>query len=293
MEKALKAPFTQSLKSYVAVTKPGIILGNAVNAIGGFFLASKGFFDLSLFMAMILGLSCIIASGCTFNNYIDREVDQKMARTKNRPLAQGTLSEKGALIFATILGLLGILILAFFANPLTAGVALFGFTVYVAFYSFLKYKTVYGTLIGSFAGSAVPVIGYCAFSNRLDGAALILFIMISMWQMPHFFAIALYRLKDYSAASIPVLPLVKGVLETKVSILLYIIGFFISGALLTLFQYTSYIFLIVVGIASFVWFFFGIKGLRSADDTQWARKMFILSLIVVMALCITIPFTAI
>lgn len=293
MEKTLIQTREKPLKQYLMLTKPGIIMGNVVNAIGGFSLASKGHFSFSLFLAMLVGMACVIGSACTFNNYIDREADRKMTRTRNRPLARGTLSVRSAMLFGTFLGLVGITILALYTNPLTAGVALFGFTVYVALYSFTKYRTVYGTLIGSFAGAVPPVIGYCAITNRFDSAALILFLMITLWQMPHFFAIALYRMKDYAAASIPVMPLKRSPLETKVHILLYIIAFMVASSLLTLFHYTNYLFLILVALSSLVWFVIGIRGLNRQTDARYGRTMFILSLVVVMTLSLTLPFTVV
>lgn len=293
MEKTLVQKSEKPLKQYLLLTKPGIIMGNVVNAIGGFALASKGHFSFSLFVAMLIGMACVIGSACTFNNYIDREADRKMVRTRNRPLARGTLSVRSAMLFGTLLGLVGITILALYTNPLTAGVALFGFTVYVALYSFSKYRTVYGTLIGSFAGAVPPVIGYCTITNRFDSAALILFLMITLWQMPHFFAIALYRMKDYAAASIPVMPLKRSPLETKVHILLYIIAFMVASSLLTLFHYTNYLFLILVALSSLVWFVIGIRGLNRQTDARYGRTMFILSLVVVMTLSLTLPFTVV
>ncbi len=183
-----------SIKSYVLLVKPGIVMGNAITAAGGFALASNGFFYLPLFLATLVGLSLIVASGCAFNNYIDREADQKMTRTQNRPLATGSIPVRTAVTIAVILGLLGAFLLALFVNLLSLCIALIGFTVYVLFYSVLKYRTTHATLIGSIAGAVPPVVGYCAVTHHLDTGALLLFLMMALWQMPHFFAIAIYRL---------------------------------------------------------------------------------------------------
>lgn len=284
-----RVPF--SLKAYLTLVKPGIIMGNAITAIGGFALASKGHFDFWLFLAMLEGLSLIVASACVFNNYIDRESDRKMERTRNRPLAIGTVSNATALVYATLLGLFGVFLLAKFTNLLAMSVALLGFVVYVGLYSFLKYRTVHGTLIGSIAGAVPPVVGYTAVTGRLDLAALIIFGVIMMWQMPHFFAIAVYRLKDYDAASIPVLPLKRGMGATKVQMLLYIALFVCVSSLLSLLGFTSMLYLAISTMIGLYWLWMGIKGFKAKSDQKWARQMFIFSLVAVMSLSITIPFS--
>ena len=175
METLSKPAFTSQAKPYFSLIKPGILFGNVITAFAGFALASKGHIDCGLLLIMLAGLSLVIASGCTFNNYIDRYADQKMRRTQNRPLAKGIIPTQNAILFAIFLGLSGALLLAFFVNLITAVVALIGFTVYVFFYSFSKYHSSHGTLIGSIAGAVPPVAGYCAVSNRLDiGAVLII-----------------------------------------------------------------------------------------------------------------------
>ena len=118
------------------------------------------------------------------------------------------------------LGLLGNFILFLYTNLLTVVVADIGFFVYVVLYSFWKCHTIYGTAIGSIAGAIPPVVGYCAVSNHFDIGALILFIMLVLWQMPHFFSIAMYHFNDYKAAEIPVLPVKKGALRTKIHMVL-------------------------------------------------------------------------
>ena len=276
--------------NYYLLTKPGIILGNLITVGAGFLLASKGEIHLGLFFAVMIGLGFIMASGCVFNNYIDRKVDKKMERTKNRALVTGLISGRNAIIFASILGLIGECILLKYTNPLTTGIAGIGFFVYVCLYSIWKCRTVYGTAIGSIAGAIPPVVGYCAVSNQVDPAALILFFMMVLWQMPHFFSIALYRLKDYSAAEIPVLPLAKGIPRTKVHMLIYIIGFILTSTMLTLFNYTGYIYLTVAVGIGLAWLILSLKGFKSENNELWGRRMFQVSLILIIATCLAIPF---
>ena len=203
-------------KQYLQVTKPGIIFGNLISVIGGFLLASKGHIDYPLFVWTLLGVSLVVASGCVFNNYIDRDIDRKMERTKNRVLVKGLISPEASLVYATLLGIAGFMLLWFGANPLACWLGVMGFVVYVGVYSlYMKRHSVYGTLIGSLSGAAPPVIGYCAVTGDFDSGAAILLAIFSLWQMPHSYAIAIFRFKDYQAANIPVLPVVKGISVAK------------------------------------------------------------------------------
>jgi heme o synthase len=273
---------------YVSLMKPGIVAGNMVTAIGAFILASKGSIDFLLLLAMFGGLSLIIASGCAANNYIDRFADQKMKRTQDRPLAKGAISKESALIFAVILGLLGIFFLSFFVNLLAVAIALAGFAVYVFFYSFAKYRSPSSTLIGSIAGAVPPVVGYCSASSSLDGCALLLFLIMVLWQMPHFYAIALYRMDEYAAASIPVLPLKKGVQVTKIHMIVYTAAFCLASRILAMAGYAGRTYAIIAAILGFFWLLLAIGGLFTKEDRLWARRMFFFSLVVVTVLFSTI-----
>jgi protoheme IX farnesyltransferase len=276
--------------NYYLLTKPGIILGNLITVAAGFILASHKELDLLLFLATLFGLACVIASACVFNNYIDRAIDKKMERTKNRPLAKGVVSARNAILFAICLGIAGFWILFFYTNPLTALIAGTGFVVYVVLYSLWKCRTLYGTAIGSIAGGVPPVVGYCAVSNQFDLGALILFTMMVCWQMPHFFSIAVYRFDDYKAASLPVLPVKKGMLITKQRMVLYIIAFMLACITLTVFHYTGYLYLITAAFLSLTWLSLTLMGFKTKNDRLWGRQMFRLSLLIITTLCILIPF---
>lgn len=278
--------------NYYLITKPGIILGNLVTVIGGFALASRGNLDWKLFFGTLLGLSLVIASACVFNNYIDRESDRKMERTKDRALAKGTLSIRAALTYGSILGFLGIAALYSFTNLLATLIALFGFLVYVVLYSLYKYHTIYGTLIGSISGALPPVIGYVAVTNRFDIGAQLLFVILVLWQMPHFYAIAIYRMKEYQAASIPTLPSIKGIDVTKKHMLAYITAFVPTSFLLTFFGYTGYVYLIAIGAMGGYWLYLSWQGFTSKNDTRWGRQMFMYSLatVVILSTMISLDF---
>lgn len=276
------------MKAYYLLTKPGIIFGNLVTSVAGFALASKGHFNILLFLAVFVGLGGVIASACVFNNYIDRKADAKMARTKNRALATGLIAGKNAILFALLLGVSGIWVLSVYTNLLATSIAATGFFFYVVLYSFGKYLSTYGTLVGSIAGAVPPVVGYCAVTNQFDAGAFILFLLLVLWQMPHFFAIAMYRCDEYAAASIPVLPVKRGMHVTKIRMLLYVIAFILTIPLLIVYGYTGYAYLSVAVLLGLSWLYLCIKGFKAGNDKVWARQMFRLSLVIIMGLCLMI-----
>jgi protoheme IX farnesyltransferase len=276
-----------SLKHFIQITKPGIIFGNVLSVAGGFFLASKGHVDIGLFLAAVIGTSLVVASGCVFNNCIDRDIDVKMERTKNRVLVQGLVSVKLALIYATVLGILGVGLLYSQANALAALFAVIGFVIYVGFYSlYLKRKSVHGTLVGSLSGAMPPVIGYVAVSNSFDLAALTLLVMFSLWQMPHSYAIAIFRFNDYRAASIPVLPVKRGIRVAKRHILIYILAFLLATLMLTFGGYAGLNYLAVAAAMGMYWLYMAWTGYKAKDDTVWARKLFVFSIFTITALSV-------
>lgn len=276
------------LKNYYTLTKPGIIYGNLLTSAAGFFLASRGQINFWLLFETLAGVALVIASACVFNNYIDRNIDSKMSRTKVRALVTGSIAVKNAVILASILGVAGFLVLAFYTNITTFSLGVIAFFVYVVLYGFSKRYSIHGTLVGSIAGALPPAAGYTAVTNKFDVGALLLFLILVFWQMPHFYAIAIYRFNDYKAAGIPSLPLKKGVQITKINMLIFVIAFIIAGLMLTVFGYTGYSFAIVTALLGFTWLWLCIKGFWVSNNSHWARKMFSLSLVVLMSLCIMI-----
>jgi protoheme IX farnesyltransferase len=276
-----------SLKNYYELAKPGIIYGNLLTAAAGFFLASKGVIHWWLFIAMALGLSLVIGGSCVFNNYIDQDIDKKMERTKKRALVTGEISGTSALVYGSVLLIAGLLILFLYTNAAATFIAFIGTISYLAFYTPLKRKTLYSTIVGSIAGATPPVVGYCAVINTFNLEALLLFLILVFWQMPHFYAIAIYRIKEYKASSIPLLPIKKGIAVAKIHILFYIAAFTAASAALTLFGFTGYTYLSITLLLGVIWFWSGVKGFCSKEDTAWARRMFLLSLIVLTVLSIT------
>lgn len=274
----------ETIKLYYKLAKPGIIYGNLLSAIAGFVLASQRNFDVGLLLATIAGTALVIGSGCVFNNYIDREIDSKMSRTKKRALPAGQIPLANALVYGSALGLLGFLILGLYTNLLTVAVGFVGIFFYVVVYGIAKRRTPWGTMIGSIPGATPAVAGYTAVTGVFDEAALLLFLILAIWQMPHFYTIAIFRLKDYQAAGLPVLAAVRGVKTTKMRIVAYIAAFTLVAPLLTLLNYTGYAYALIVAGLGIVWFWKGIQRLGSNDDVAWARKMFGFSLLVLLGL---------
>lgn len=275
------------LKKYLLVTKPGIIFGNLISVAGGFFLASRGRIDGELLVATLLGVALVIASGCVFNNVIDRDIDRLMERTRQRALVKGVISPPVALVYALGLGIAGFLLLYFGGNFLAALFGIIGFVVYVGLYSLcLKRQSIHGTLVGSISGAVPPVIGYCAVTGVFDLGALLLLLIFSMWQMPHSFAIGIFRYQDYKAAGIPVLPVARDLRSAKRQIVVYIVIFAVVALMLSVAGYTGYGYFAVAFGMSLYWLYLAVKGFDATDDIRWARRVFGFSILIVTALSV-------
>jgi len=272
----------------ISLVKPGIVFGNTVTLSGGYFVGIKesNFSSLS-FLASLFGMMLVIASGCVLNNYIDRDIDKMMERTRMRPSACGLVSLKFALNYAFLLGFFGFFLLYIGTNFITIVAALIGLLTYVVAYTlWFKRSTVFGTVIGAVSGALPPVIGYTAATGRLGSVAVVLFLILFCWQMPHFFAIAIYRLKDYADAEIPVLPLKRGVFYTKINMLVFIILYIAASIMLSVIAVNNIFYLITVVVLGFVWLLLSVQGFVVSDSIKWARKMFLFSIVSITLLSI-------
>lgn len=243
-------------------------------------------------LATLAGTALVIASACVFNNYIDRGIDKNMARTKKRALVTGSISGRSALVYACALGFAGFTLLVLFVNLLTAIIGLVAFVDYIVFYGLSKRRSVHGTIVGSISGSAPIVAGYTAVTNRFDGAALILFLIMTFWQMPHFYGIAMYRYKDYKTARLPVLPVKRGYRAAKIQSLFYVAAFLAAIIALTFFGHAGYTFLIVMAALTLWWLGKGIKNFNRPEDKAWGRQMFLFSLIVLLSMSVMLSVNA-
>ncbi|MBP2603823.1 heme o synthase [Acinetobacter calcoaceticus] len=280
------------LKKYLFLTKPGILFGNFITTLGGFFLAAQGSIDILLLLLTLLGTTLVVASGCVVNNVIDQDIDIKMQRTQNRALVKKTISPTVALIYAFVLGLIGFSILWFGVNAYAFLFAMIGFIVYVGFYSlWTKRTSIHQTVIGSISGASPPVIGYTAVTHHFDVAALLLFLAYALWQMPHSWAIAIYRFDDYKNAEIPILPVARSIYRTKVECVIYILLFAAVLNGLYCFGYTNIFFLITFNALTAYWLYLSIIGFKAENDQLWAKRFFLYSVILITLLSLSFSFT--
>ncbi|PPC07917.1 heme o synthase [Acinetobacter pittii] len=280
------------LKKYLFLTKPGILFGNFITTLGGFFLAAQGSIDILLLLLTLLGTTLVVASGCVVNNIIDQDIDTKMQRTQNRALVKKTISPTVALIYALVLGVIGFSILWFGVNGYAFLFAMIGFIVYVGFYSlWTKRTSIHQTVIGSISGASPPVIGYTAVTHQFDVAALLLFLAYALWQMPHSWAIAIYRFDDYKNAGIPILPVARSIYRTKIECVIYILLFAAVLNGLYCFGYTNVFFLITFNALTAYWLYLSVIGFKAENDQLWAKRFFLYSVILITLLSLSFSFT--
>lgn len=281
------------LRNYLFLTKPGILFGNFVTTLGGYFVAAQGSVDFLLLLITLLGTTLVVASGCVVNNIIDQDIDQKMQRTAKRADVIEAISVPVALVFALVLGVIGFSILWFWVNAYAFLFAVIGFVVYVGFYSlWTKRTTIHQTVVGSLSGAAPPVIGYTAVTNQFDVGALIIFIGYALWQMPHSWAIAVYRFDDYKNAGIPILPVARSIYRTKVESLIYVILFTICMNALYVYGYANILYFIVLNVLCLYWLYLSVLGFKAENDQIWAKKYFLFSVILITVISICFSFTS-
>jgi len=267
---------------YYQLTKPGIVYGNAMTMVAGFLFASREQLSLDRLIAGLLGTSLVIAAACVVNNYLDRSIDRAMSRTKQRALVSGQLQPRQALIFALVLSMLGFGLLLAHVNVLTALVGLIGFVDYVILYGWSKRRSPLGTLVGSISGATPIVAGYTAATGVFDRTALGLFIVMAIWQMPHFYAIAMYRAHEYAAAKLPVMPLIRGNAYATRSVIAYITLYVVSIAGFFLTSPAGWWFGIPAYFAGVWWLSDAIRTRLQRSPEAWARRVFFHSLIVLL-----------
>jgi heme o synthase len=209
-------------RRYLELTKPRVVSLITFTAIVGTLLASPGMPPFEALVWGNLGIALAAACAATINHVLDRRIDEQMARTRARPLPQRSLSETNALVFAALLGVTAMAVLAFLVNLLTAVLTFCSLIGYAVIYTvWLKRATPQNIVIGGAAGAAPPVLGWAAVTNTVDPNALLLFLIIFVWTPPHFWALAIARRDDYARAGIPMLPVTHGVAFTRLQVLLY------------------------------------------------------------------------
>lgn len=223
-------------RDYKELTKPNVVLLMILTSAIGMFMAVPGMVPLNALILGNLGIALCAGAAAAVNHLVDQRIDQRMARTYKRPMAQGRLSARQASLFALVIGGLGMAILMIWVNALTAWLTLASLVGYAFVYTmFLKRATPQNIVIGGLAGAAPPLLGWTAVTGEIHGHALLLVLIIFAWTPPHFWALAIHRREEYALVDIPMLPVTHGVAFTKLHILLYTIIMF----LITLLPYAT------------------------------------------------------
>ncbi|MFX3624324.1 MAG: heme o synthase [Ectobacillus sp.] len=271
---------TTWLKDLFALMKMGIVNSNALTTFTGFWLAlhfnGLSFFnELDKMLLTLVGSSLIIAGSCSLNNYIDRDIDPLMERTKHRPTVTGKFKGSFVLTYGFVLLLLGFGFLLL-TTPMTAFIGFIGAFTYVVLYSlWTKRAYTLNTVIGSVSGAVPPLIGWSAVDPDLHFIAWMLFLVMFIWQIPHFLALAMKRVEEYRRAGIPMLPVIHGFEMTKRQIIIWV------ACLLPLPFYMHALgttFMVIATLLNIGWFALGIYGFRTKDDVKWSVQMFVYSL---------------
>lgn len=279
-----KMDFKAAFRRYYVFSKPGIVYANTLTAIAGYLFASAFDIDFVVLLGLVAGIALLIAGACAYNNYLDRGIDAVMERTKKRGTVTGEISTSAALLYATTMTITGLGLLALTQNTITLVLSVTALFAYVVLYGIGKRKTVHGTLIGCISGALPLVIGYTAYTSRVDVVAVLLFALMTAWQMAHFYGIALYRLDDYKSAKIPVMPAVYGVKTTKIQVLLYIVLFI---AITICLIFVSEIGVIAGGVLAVLGVVWLVRVIRAYNlpAAKWGLKAFLFSLTVMLAMC--------
>lgn len=283
MRKLSKRP-ANLLSAYFILTKPGIIIGNLMVAIGAFFYASESQVDALRLASLAFGTICIIAASCVINNYLDCDIDARMSRTARRPSVTGLVPVVNGIVFSGVLAVLGFTALLLGTNVLTALIGLVGAILYSAVYTPLKHASYLATLVGSLPGAVPPLAGFAAAQGYLDAAAWLFFAVLVVWQMPHFYAIAVFRHEEYATAKIPTLAVVKGlrrtITEMRLYIGLFLVLVFVAGVI-GLLGVISSVLLVSLGL---YWLYTAMQP--TVHAAQWARKVFETSLLILPTLSV-------
>lgn len=267
-------------RDFIVVTKPGIVISNCMVALGVYFYAVGRSPSLMNAITLGIGTALIIAGSCVANNYIDRNIDSKMQRTAKRPTASGNFGLSITIVYSISILIVGFIIILEGNNLLTGMIGLFGAFWYVIIYTFSKRVTHWATLIGTISGGVPPLAGYAAAVGHLNSESLLLFLILCAWQMPHFYAIAIFRMKQYEAAKVPVLPLKRGVRRTIYEMRVW--SWVFACLILACALYTSLKILPLAVMVALAAYWVGVMARKPnmSEPFAWAKKSFYSSLLI-------------
>jgi len=273
-----------SWRDYKELTKPNVVALMILTSTIGMFMAVPGMVPLNALILGNLGIAMCAGAAAAINHLVDQQVDQRMNRTKNRPIARGRVSDMQAAMFALIVGGLGMAILLIWVNALTAWLTLASLLGYAFVYTmFLKRATPQNIVIGGLAGAAPPLLGWVAVTGEVHGHALLLVLIIFAWTPPHFWALAIHRKDEYALADIPMLPVTHGVEYTKLHVLLYTVIMFLVTLLPFATRLSGPLYLagaVVLGLGFLYW---AVEMLRNKNHLA-PIKTFRYSIVYLMAL---------
>jgi protoheme IX farnesyltransferase len=273
----------EMLRNYYAALKPERTYANVMTAAAGFLFASKWHIHWGLLLATLLGTTFVVMSACGVNNCTDRGIDARMPRTKKRATVTGDVPLGRLVVLSVVLGALGFLVLILWVNWLVVLLGVIGYVDYVLLYAWTKRTTPWSTLVGTVSGAVPITAGYVAVVEHFDMTALALALVMLCWQMPHFYAIGIFRQKDYKAGGLPIWPVRYGVKNTQVWIIIYALLYLFATILLTFVGSLGLVALIVWAMGLY-WVLRGLRGFRTQAPEKWARGMFGFSLITLLVL---------
>jgi protoheme IX farnesyltransferase len=279
-----RRPYSAVWRDYYTLTKPRVVQLLVFTAIVGMYLSTPGMVPWDVLILGSLGIGLASACGAAVNHVLDQRIDAKMTRTRDRPLPTGRVNDRDAIIFALLLGVIGLTILALFINPLTAVLTFFSLIGYAIIYTvFLKRLTPQNIVIGGAAGAAPPLLGWTAVTNELSLSAVLLFLIIFTWTPPHFWALAIARKDDYEKAGIPMLPVTHGIKATKTFVLSYTVLLFIVSLFPYLTGMSGVLYLLGATALGGGFLYYSVRLKRSENDDV-AMKTFAYSITYLMAL---------
>jgi protoheme IX farnesyltransferase len=262
-------------RDYYALTKPRVVMLIVFTAIVGMFLAVPGWPGATALVIGTLGIGMASSSAAVFNHVLDARIDIRMMRTMGRPLPQGKLTERSALVFASVLGVISMCILWFLVNALTAVLTFASLIGYAVVYTvFLKRATPQNIVIGGAAGAAPPVLGWTAVTGEIHASALLLFLIIFLWTPPHFWALAIARKEEYAKVDIPMLPVTHGDAYTRVNILLYTILLVLITLMPYLTGMSGVLYLAAALVLDGLYLRYAIRMWREPDDLELPMQSF-------------------
>ena len=272
-------PVLTQVRQFYALTKPRVVALIVFCAVIGMFLATPGVVPLQILLAGTVGIWFVAGAAAAMNCLVEQKIDALMARTRGRPLPRGELSSAQTLLFAGVVGGIGLWVLFRFVNPLTMWLTLATFVGYAIIYTvILKPLTPQNIVIGGASGAMPPVLGWAAMTGQVGPEALILFLIIFLWTPPHFWALALYRVEDYRQSGLPMLPVTHGSEYTRLQILLYTVILFAACMLPFMYGMSSWLYLVVAVVLSVGFCGYAFALWRNYSD-ELSRRTFRFSLV--------------